>query len=214
MQNLKVNRFLKDIKDKCYTHSINCCLNPSDNGGEATVLSVDFFDNGDLELIKAQKEVAIAEQDFVKATKFAHEYDASVANQEYIYTNVFIQTYCYGTSRSEIGLFHVGLKELAKAIELINEENNKKTTTNFAEVIRHQIKNDPTLAADVAEARFNANFASAVYQAREKLGYARSDLHKMTGLSVEDIESIEESDFDLTLDIIKKLSKALDLSFV
>lgn len=44
---LVVQKFKKDIKDEHYVESYSICVNPEDNGGEAVIVQVDVFDNGD-----------------------------------------------------------------------------------------------------------------------------------------------------------------------
>ena len=53
------------------------------------------------------------------------------------------------------------------------------------------------------------DFALAVYERRSALGLSSADLAERAGLTVEEIERIEESAVDPTLELIEKLAEAL-----
>jgi len=54
------------------------------------------------------------------------------------------------------------------------------------------------------------DFAQAVYDRRSALGWTIAELARRAGLSEEDIESIEESAVDPTLELIERLATALE----
>lgn len=54
------------------------------------------------------------------------------------------------------------------------------------------------------------DFAQAVYDRRSALGWSSADLARRSGLTKEDIESIEESGVDPTLELIELLATAFD----
>jgi ribosome-binding protein aMBF1 (putative translation factor) len=54
------------------------------------------------------------------------------------------------------------------------------------------------------------DFAQAVYDRRSALGWSSAELARRAGLAEEDIESIEESGVDPTLELIEQLAVALD----
>ncbi|MGW3653313.1 helix-turn-helix domain-containing protein [Streptomyces sp. NPDC000878] len=54
------------------------------------------------------------------------------------------------------------------------------------------------------------DLAQAVYGRRSTLGWSTSELAHRAGMSEEDIESIEESDVDPTLELIERLATALE----
>jgi transcriptional regulator with XRE-family HTH domain len=53
------------------------------------------------------------------------------------------------------------------------------------------------------------DFALAVYERRSALGLSSAELAERAGLTVEEIESIEESSVDPTLELIESLAEAL-----
>ncbi|MFC9908092.1 helix-turn-helix domain-containing protein [Streptomyces sp. NPDC127197] len=54
------------------------------------------------------------------------------------------------------------------------------------------------------------DFAQAVYERRSVLGWTTAELARRAGLSEADIESIEESGVDPTLELIERLATAMD----
>ena len=54
------------------------------------------------------------------------------------------------------------------------------------------------------------DFAQAVYDRRSALGWSSTELAQRAGLTVEDIDSIEESAVDPTLELIEQLAVALN----
>ena len=53
-------------------------------------------------------------------------------------------------------------------------------------------------------------FAQAVYDRRTALGWTEEVLAQRSGLSVDEIESIEESGTDPTLDLVEQLARAFE----
>jgi hypothetical protein len=47
---MELSSLKKQIKDKDYIKTFTCTLNPQDNGGEAIILEVDVYKNGDGEM--------------------------------------------------------------------------------------------------------------------------------------------------------------------
>jgi transcriptional regulator with XRE-family HTH domain len=54
------------------------------------------------------------------------------------------------------------------------------------------------------------DFAQAVYERRSALGWSMAELARRADMSEEDIESIEESGVDPTLELIERLAAALE----
>ena len=54
------------------------------------------------------------------------------------------------------------------------------------------------------------DFAQAVYERRSALGWSTAELARRAGMSEEDIECIEESGVDPTLELIEQLATALE----
>jgi ribosome-binding protein aMBF1 (putative translation factor) len=54
------------------------------------------------------------------------------------------------------------------------------------------------------------DFAQAVYDRRSALGWSTAELAYRAGMSEEDIESIEESGVEPTLELIEQLATALE----
>ncbi|MEU3921275.1 transcriptional regulator [Streptomyces sp. NPDC029004] len=54
------------------------------------------------------------------------------------------------------------------------------------------------------------DFAQAVYDRRSGLGWSTAELARRAGMAEEDIESIEESGIDPTLELIEQLACAFD----
>lgn len=54
------------------------------------------------------------------------------------------------------------------------------------------------------------DFAQAVYDRRSALGWSTAELARRAGMTEEDIESIEMSGIDPTLELIEKLATALE----
>src|SRR5687767_5341084 len=54
------------------------------------------------------------------------------------------------------------------------------------------------------------DFAQAVYDRRSALGWTTAELARRAALSEEDIEAIEESGVDPTLELIERLAAALE----
>lgn len=54
------------------------------------------------------------------------------------------------------------------------------------------------------------DFAQAVYDRRFALGWSPAELARRAGMAEEDIDSIEESGVDPTLELIEQLASALD----
>ncbi|MER5227489.1 helix-turn-helix domain-containing protein [Streptomyces sp. NPDC006365] len=54
------------------------------------------------------------------------------------------------------------------------------------------------------------DFAQAVYDRRSALGWSTAELARRAGMSEEDIESIEESGVDPTLELLEQLATALE----
>ena len=54
------------------------------------------------------------------------------------------------------------------------------------------------------------DFAQAVYDRRSALGWDTAELARRAGMAEADIESIEESAVDPTLELIERLASALD----
>lgn len=94
MKNRIHERNDRGIKEHGYLKSFSYLLNPEDNGGESAYLSVDVFDNGDSE----------------------HGLPSG------IFTNVTLNTMCYGASSSSITLNSVGLEDIAEAVKALQEK--------------------------------------------------------------------------------------------
>ncbi|MER5180273.1 helix-turn-helix domain-containing protein [Streptomyces sp. NPDC002896] len=54
------------------------------------------------------------------------------------------------------------------------------------------------------------DFAQAVYERRSALGWSTAELARRADMSEEDIESIEESGVDPSLELIERLASALE----
>jgi transcriptional regulator with XRE-family HTH domain len=66
---------------------------------------------------------------------------------------------------------------------------------NFAEVIRQKLKSNPELATGVEEARFKANIADEIYNARIQSGMSQTDLAELTGMKQSAIARLEDADY-------------------
>lgn len=88
---MKVTKRIKTEAPEGYQHTLVCCLNPDDNGGESVILAVDVFDNGD-------------------------------PPPNNISNNISIETVCYGTHSTSLGLSNINLGQLAEAIQALQLE--------------------------------------------------------------------------------------------
>lgn len=83
------------------------------------------------------------------------------------------------------------------------------TTRNFAEVIRHQLANDPELRADVDEAHFHAEVGRLLYANRKNLRMTKKALAEKLGLTVPKITAIEEADYPkLDIRLVNAIARA------
>jgi transcriptional regulator with XRE-family HTH domain len=70
-----------------------------------------------------------------------------------------------------------------------------ETTRNFAEIIRQKLKSNPSLATAVEEARFNANIADEIYNARIQSGKTQAELAECAGMKQSAIARLEDADY-------------------
>lgn len=94
----------------------------------------------------------------------------------------------------------------------------KKTTTDFADVIRHKLENDPLLASAVDEARVEADIAEEIYHARIDARLTQQELADRIGTHESVIARMEDADYQghsvaLLRRIAAATGKRLDISF-
>lgn len=86
----------------------------------------------------------------------------------------------------------------------------KKTTRNFADVIRAKLAANSKLAAAVQEESFNANIAQQVYDLRTEAGLTQKQLADLIGTRQSVISRIEDADYSgHSLALLKKIAGAL-----
>ena len=84
------------------------------------------------------------------------------------------------------------------------------TTKNFADVIRQKLKADPALAAAVEDARFNANIAEEVYNARKQAGKTQTKLAELVGMKQSAIARMEDADYGRhSITSLRRIASAL-----
>lgn len=84
------------------------------------------------------------------------------------------------------------------------------TTRNLAEVIRQKLKSDSSLAAAVEEARFNANIAEEIYNARIQSGKTQAELAECAGMKQSAIARLEDADYGRhSITSLKRIALAL-----
>jgi len=87
---------------------------------------------------------------------------------------------------------------------------DKKTTTDFMEVIRAELQANPDLAEQVEEEAFNAHIATEVFRCREIRGMTQLQLARAVDTQQSVISRIEDSDYDgRSLSLLKRIAKAL-----
>jgi transcriptional regulator with XRE-family HTH domain len=83
-------------------------------------------------------------------------------------------------------------------------------TRNFADVLRHQLTEDPDLAKAVLEESFNSNIAQVVYDARTQAGLTQKQLAERCGTQQSVISRIEDADYyGHSLSLLKRIAEAL-----
>jgi len=91
----------------------------------------------------------------------------------------------------------------------------KKTTRNFADVIRVMLEKDPKLAFAIEKEHTKHNIAQLLYDNRKASKKTYKAIGKAVGLSADDIESIEESDYqNITLDLLQRLAGVFNKKLV
>jgi|HubBroStandDraft_6_1064221.scaffolds.fasta_scaffold594435_1 transcriptional regulator with XRE-family HTH domain len=85
-------------------------------------------------------------------------------------------------------------------------------TTNFGDVIRQKLANDPALAQRVEEAAFDAHIASQICDARKASGLTQQELAELVGTTQSAIARIEDADYDgHSVKLLQRVGKALHL---
>jgi len=77
-----------------------------------------------------------------------------------------------------------------------------------------QIKRDPRLAQDVADARAEVRIAVMIARLREERGWSQRDLAKVTGIKQPQIARIEKGGQMPTLETLWRLADALNAEVV
>lgn len=86
----------------------------------------------------------------------------------------------------------------------------KKTTRNFADVIRAKLAANSELAAAVQEESFNSNIAQQVYDLRTEAGLTQKQLADLIGTRQSVISRIEDANYSgHSLALLKKIAGAL-----
>ena len=80
--------------------------------------------------------------------------------------------------------------------------------------VREQIKRDPRLAQDVADARAEVRLAVMIARLREERGWSQRDLAKVTGIKQPQIARIEKGGQMPTLETLWRLADALNAEVV
>jgi len=80
--------------------------------------------------------------------------------------------------------------------------------------VKEQIKRDPRLAKDLAEARVEVRLAVMIARLREKRGWSQRDLAKITGIKQPQIARIEKGGQMPTLETLWRLADALKAKVV
>jgi transcriptional regulator with XRE-family HTH domain len=83
-------------------------------------------------------------------------------------------------------------------------------TRNLAEILRQEIKSDPSLAAAVEEARFDANIAEEIYNARTRSCKSQTELAELAGMRQSAIARLEDADYGRhSITSLKRIALAL-----
>jgi DNA-binding XRE family transcriptional regulator len=72
----------------------------------------------------------------------------------------------------------------------------RRTTKNFAEIIRAELSVDLELAKEVAEEFFRASVAKQVYKVRMEANLTQKELAKLAGTQPSVIAQLEDADYD------------------
>jgi len=85
-----------------------------------------------------------------------------------------------------------------------------RTTKNYAEVIRQELRSNPDLADAVEDERFNANLAEEIYNARIQSGKTQAELAECAGMIQSAIARAGGRGlWSLFLTTLKRIAKAL-----
>jgi ribosome-binding protein aMBF1 (putative translation factor) len=83
---------------------------------------------------------------------------------------------------------------------------------NAVEVLDYMMRDDPGMRRMIERGIVEALLGQAVYDARERAGMSREDLAKHVGVTADDIEDIEEGDYEGdVLILFAGIAKALGL---
>ena len=94
----------------------------------------------------------------------------------------------------------------------------KRSTKNFAEVIRAELSVDSDMAKEVAEEFFQAAVAQQVYKLRTNANLTQKELAKLAGTPQSTISRLEDADYEghllsILLQIAFALKKELKIEF-
>ena len=85
----------------------------------------------------------------------------------------------------------------------------RRTTKDFAEVLRRQITGDAELAAQVETEDLNANIAVQIFASRRKAEMTQGELAARVGTKQSVISRLEDANYDAhSLSMLKKIAEA------
>lgn len=84
------------------------------------------------------------------------------------------------------------------------------TTTNFADVIRSELADDPELAASVDDARFDLDIAERIYAVRKQVGLTQKQLAERIDTQQSVIARLESAEYEgHSLQILRRIASAV-----
>lgn len=89
------------------------------------------------------------------------------------------------------------------------ESLSRETTKDFGEHILSKLANNPELAERVEKHTFNARIAIKIHELRTNAGLSRKKLAELAGTKRSVIVRIENTDCDCSLDLLRRIAKAL-----
>jgi DNA-binding XRE family transcriptional regulator len=78
----------------------------------------------------------------------------------------------------------------------LNMEKKELSSDAYQWMYSQYIKDDPDAGVFLKELKIQADLAGQVYRIRNKLGMTHEQLARLAGLTAEDIEDIEETDYE------------------
>ena len=93
-------------------------------------------------------------------------------------------------------------------------KKNNSSSDAYQWTYERYIKDDAEIQEFLGEVRIKADLSGQIYSVRNKLRMSREDLAELSGLTLEAIEDLEESDYDGSWeDAVERINRAFQLWF-